>query len=231
MEINNLKEFINNYELNNHISASHFIIKILIYFTNNNYLIKDLYRSWDTNEIMFNLTCYHKTIYIKNFKDKNELIIHIKNILSIHPLKSDKSSELHILYNYLNNNNNNKYINIKNINDITNFINNNIYNDNYIQKIKNYLKLIKNYYYCLGKLDTKQYQIYTITEENKKRIIYDLNYIRYKISNNQRINKQYFDILLKKINITKNEWDIYFNSDIIYDYKQSQEYKDGFNTN
>jgi len=77
MEIQNLQEYINNYEITNHINASNFILSILNYFTNNEQIINNIY--YIGSELI--LTTYGKTFYIKNYKDKKEIIDIVKDFI------------------------------------------------------------------------------------------------------------------------------------------------------
>jgi len=77
MEIQNLQEYINNYEITNYINASIFILNILNHFTNNNKVINNMY--YIDSELI--LTTHGKTFYIINYNDKEDIMDSIKDLI------------------------------------------------------------------------------------------------------------------------------------------------------
>ena len=69
MEIKNIQEYINNYEINNYINTCDFILTILSQFSNNN-KIENIF-SVDNNLI---ITLSFGTISIKNYQNKEEIL-------------------------------------------------------------------------------------------------------------------------------------------------------------
>ena len=119
MQIQNLQEYINNYEITNHINASNFILNILNHFTNNEQVINNIYHI--DSELI--LTTYGKTFYIINYNDKEEIIENIKDLIF------NSKIVMQTLHNYKFKNNYNPTFDIEYILSITNHIDMDIFTD------------------------------------------------------------------------------------------------------
>lgn len=152
MEIQNLQEYINNYEITNHINASIFVLSILNHFTNNNQVINNIY--YIDSELI--LTTYGKTFYIINYNDKEEIIENIKDLIF------NSKQLMQQLNNYKFNGDYRPPFDIKYILSITKHIDMDIFTQEHKLRVKT-----NNYQLDINKL-IKDYKYLNINTEEEK---------------------------------------------------------------